>query len=169
MWLSRGVKRVPTVTHTYTALRQGQGKFNLELFSSSLNILGFWDTEVTVLCPCKRTHYQSIKIWLNWHFLRKLKELGIKGKAELHTPDLIGREVGGGVGVHADLWRSLLQSRLRRQAQRCTDQKHASQTHLLDFTIIHKVSVYVEAPEWRRRNLNVSKTRCKRYYQNNPF
>lgn len=68
--------------------------------------------------------------------------MGIKGRRELHIPDLIGE--GGRRGGYILIFEGAY---YRRQAQWCTDQRYASQTHLLDQAIACRASVSVEAPQ----------------------
>lgn len=68
--------------------------------------------------------------------------MGIKGRGELHIPDLI-RE-GGRRGGYILIFEGAY---YRRQAQWCTDQRYVSQAHLLDQAIAPGASVSVEAPQ----------------------
>lgn len=93
MWLSRGVKEslgfsaaythANTATHT-TAHTQRRGRALANLISRHLLHLStswaFKTLKWLFFVRVKEPLYQSIKIWLNWHFLKKTKRVGNKGK-----------------------------------------------------------------------------------------
>lgn len=111
---------------------------------------------MSVLQLCKETHYQSIKIWLNWHFLKKTKGAG---KSHSKRTECYILQILSSVLTQGSL-KKLITKYPKKTSADVYRSEECKLMHLPDFTIIQSMSISTQTLRLKICSLTISLQYC---------